>query len=100
MPHSDDIDTELREIGSRVLITTSVKCSECVEDKIKVTFNENKERKVLPSDIVYIIRTSGTTGASKTIHVTNSSVVTNIRDLLNHWHVSPSDQAEWSTKFY
>jgi len=97
VPHSDDIDTELREIGSRVLITTSGKCSECVEDKIKVTFNENKERKGLPSEVVYIIRTSGTTGASKTVHVTNSSVVTNIRDLLNHWHVSPRDQVLMSS---
>ena len=45
----------------------------------------------LPPDTVYIIKTSGSTGQAKTVFVTNSSIVPNIRSISEEWKLTSSD---------
>ena len=69
----EDIHDEAKRLGCRVTITTDPTQNNFCESKIIVDIQDTSPRRI-PEDIVYVIKTLGSTGAAKTVHVTNASV--------------------------
>ena len=69
----EDIHDEAKRLGCRVTITTDPTQDILCESKIIVDIQDTSPRKI-PEDIVYVIKTSGSTGVAKTVYVTNASV--------------------------
>ena len=86
----EDVHDESKRLGCRVIITADPSHHILHESKIKVDIQETSPRKI-PDDIVYVIKTSGSTGVAKTVHVTNASVVPNIIDMASEWGVTSDD---------
>ena len=87
----EEISAESDRLGCRVIITADP-CHHDVlhENKIIVDIQDKPASKI-PEDTVYVIKTSGSTGAAKTVYVTNSSVVPNIIDMASELGVSSKD---------
>ena len=87
----EDVRDEAKRLGCRVIITTDPTQQNILcESKIIVDIQDTSPRKI-PEDIVYVIKTSGSTGVAKTVHVTNASVVPNILDMVSEFDVTPDD---------
>ena len=86
----EDVRDEAKRLGCRVIITTDPSHHVLHERKIKVDILDSSPR-MFPEDTVYVIKTSGSTGAAKTVHVTNASVVPNILDMASEWSVTSDD---------
>ena len=86
----EDVLDEAKRLGCRVTITIDPTQNILCESKIIVDIQDTSPRKI-PEDIVYVIKTSGSTGVAKTVHVTNASVVPNIIDMVTELDVTPDD---------
>ena len=86
------IEEEARMVGSRVVIRTHGHPETLCDDNINIVVSQNIGiNGCLPPDCAYIIKTSGTTGASKLVYVTNSSIVPNIKDIAAELQVTKRD---------
>ena len=88
---AEKIGKTLDEVGSRVVVTYKNDLNILAPDKIELRVYADKAPKRPPDDTVYLIKTSGSTGAAKTIYVTAASVVPNLRDMAAELRPSARD---------
>ena len=91
------ISEELQKCGARLIITS---CKESEKEGfnyntrfgiLELSISSDGHTSSLPEDTCYLISTSGTSGTSKLVHVTNGSAVPNILDIRKEFKVTAQD---------
>merc|ERR1719232_515634 len=97
LSNQKDLKQDAEALGSRVYV--SKKMHNCDVHEIDVEILQENKHLVssLPSDTVYVIKTSGSTGEAKTIYVTNASIVPNIINMVTHLQLTPDDRVLMSS---
>ena len=90
----DRIIEEMDRCGARIIITSVNQSSSYqLETRLGTLYLSTfpSSNNSLPQDTCYLINTSGTSGKSKLVYVTNNSVVHNVIDMKEHFSPSSED---------